>query len=382
MRIGLDLLPLLPDSSGGIEWYARNLVRSLTEIDQVNEYYLFTNIANHDSFGPDALNVRRILCSVRPANRVRRMLFEQMCLPGLASRYRIDVLHSPFYTLPLRGAATSVVTICDMLYRVHPQWVGQPKLTFWRLFIPQAARRCSRIVTISQNSKRDIVRFLRVPPSKVVVTPLAADGEFGWGGAPSQAELHKVRRRYNLEGEYVLCVGGIGAHKNSVTLVRAFDRYCGRPGLSKMSLVITGQDYGARRDIESAIASLDLSHRVKLVGYVPRVELPALYRCASLYVSVSFFEGFGLTPLEAMACGVPVIVSSRAALPEVVGDAGITVEPDDVEALADRMLEVSTDAELRSRLSRDGVARAKEFTWKRTAVRTLEAYKAAVDARK
>jgi glycosyltransferase involved in cell wall biosynthesis len=355
------------------------LVRSLTEINRGDEYYLFTNVANHESFGPDSSNVRRVLCSVGPAGRMARVIFEQLYLPSRVSGCGIDVLHSPFYTWPLRCVQPGVVTICDMLYKVYPQWIGQPKLTFWRIFVPQAARRCRRIVTISENSKRDIVRFLRVPVEKVVVTPLAADGEFTADDGPCNGEVERIRRVYDVDSPYVLSVGGVGAHKNSVALVHAFDRYRRRGGSPRLALVITGQDYGARRDIEAAVASLGLGKRVRLIGYVPRRDLPALYRGASLYVSVSFFEGFGLTPLEAMTCGVPVIVSNRAALPEVVGKAGLTIEPEDVDGLAEMIKQVMTDDELRNRLRIDGINRAKEFTWERTALRTLEAYRAAAD---
>lgn len=380
MRIGLNLLPLAPDRSGGTEWYARSLVRSLRDICQGDQLYLFTNRESHESFGPDSADVRRILCPVAAASRAGRVVFEQVHLPRLTEELSIDVLHSPFYTWPLRCARPGVVTICDMLYKVYPHWVGQPRLTFWRVFVPQAAKRCKRIVTLSENSKRDIVRFLRVAPQKVVVTPLAADSEFSTVRAPSASEVERVRRLYDIEGPYVLSVGGMRPHKNTSALLRAFQRYGRKANATRLTLVVTGRDYGAQNDVEAEIASSGFSDHVRVLGYVPRADLPALYRGALFYVSVSFFEGFGLTALEAMSCGTPVIVSKRGSLPEVVGDAGITVEPDDVDGLTGAIARVTSDGELRSRLSGEGVVRAKEFSWRRTAQETLEAYRAAVGA--
>jgi glycosyltransferase involved in cell wall biosynthesis len=376
MRIGLNLLPLVPDRSGGIEWYVRSLVETLPAVDESNEYYLFTSAANHESFAPDTSRVRRVLCPAASVSRAGRLIVEQLSLPRQVVRWGIDVLHSPFYTWPLRCRVPGVVTICDMLYEVHPQWIGQPKLAFWRMFVPQAAKRCRRIITLSENSKRDIVRFLRVPVEKVVVTPLAADVEFTAHGS-GYDESTDVCHRYGIRSPYVLSVGGAGANKNTVTLVRAFSRYCRQANVPRLSLAITGQDFGARREIAAAVSSLGLEDSVRLTGHVPRRDLPALYRAASVYVSVSWFEGFGLTPLEAMACGVPVIVANRTSLPEVVGGAGLIVEPEDVAGLTECITRVVIDHELRRRLSVEGLSRAKEFTWKRTALQTLAAYCAA-----
>jgi glycosyltransferase involved in cell wall biosynthesis len=378
MRIGVNLLPLGPDRSGGIEWYARSLVRSLRGMCQGDELYLFTNRESHESFGPDSPGVQRVLCPVEEASRGRRILYEQVQLPRLADELSIDVLHSPFYTWPLRCSRPGVVTICDMLYKVHPHWVGQPRLTFWRMFVPRAADRCRRIVTLSENSKDDIVRFLRVSPEKVVVTPLAADAEFE--RMPTVAEVERVKRLHGIEGPYVLTVGGMRPHKNTLTLLQAFRRYSRSTDATKLTLVVTGRDYGAKSEVEAAIALSDCGDRVRVLGYVARADLPALYRGALMYVSMSFFEGFGLTALEAMSCGTPVIVSKGGALPEVVGGAGIVLEPTDVDGLAEAIALLARDDQLRGKLSEEGTARAKEFSWTRTARGTLEAYRAAVCA--
>lgn len=377
MRIGLNLLPLMPTRSGGIEWYARGLVQSLIDHNGGDQLYLFTNPENHDSFGPDRSNVRRVLCRMARGRPTRRVIYEQVYLPHVVAKLPIEVFHSPFYTWPLRCTRPGVVTICDMLYRTYPRWVGRPRLVFWRVFVPLAAKRCRRILTISENSRRDIVRFLRVPLEKVIVTPLAADPMFATETTRCDSTAYDGHRPYENDSPYILSVGGIGPHKNTVALVRAFHKYCQRPRARKLTLVLAGSDYGSRREVEDAIASLGLSNRVKLVGYVPRRDLPALYRGALLYVSVSLFEGFGLTPLEAMTCGVPVIVSNRAALPEVVGDAGITVEPDDVDGVAEAIWRVTSDEHLQRRLSRGGILRTRSFSWAQTAQRTLEAYRAA-----
>jgi glycosyltransferase involved in cell wall biosynthesis len=376
MRIGLNLLPLAPNVTGGAEWYVRNLIHSLAELDERNDFVLFTNRNNHETFGPDSALIRRFRCEVYSSRQAGRVLFEQIYLPRLAKRLSLDVLHSPFYTSPIYCNRPTVVTIADMLYKVHPQWVGQARLTFRRVFVPLSARHCKRILTFSENSKRDIVRFLHVSPGKVVVTPLAADAEFSMDPASPGTDVERITRSHGIESPYILNVGGLGLHKNTPTLVEAFHEYAQRYQEPRLQLVLAGRDYGARRSVEAQVQRLGLQQQVIFLDYVPRQDLPVLYRGASLYVSVSFFEGFGLTPLEAMSCGTPVITSTAGSLPEVVRGAGLMVEPDDVKGLADAIARVAQDPRLRSKLSQQGTARAKEFSWRHTAERTLDAYRA------
>ncbi len=377
MRIGINLLGLLPNVSGGIEFYVRNLLLALTEIDTFNQYYFFTNLENHDTFDLQRANVQRVKVNTRTRPQIVRIAWEQFYLPLQATRLRLDVLHSPSYTWPVFSRVPGVVTICDMLYKVYPEFIGQPKLMFWRLFVPWSANRCRKVLTISESSKQDIVRYLHIAPEKVVVTPLALDKQLDSPRQPTEQEIAQACVKHGVRRPYILNVGGVGRHKNSISLVGALDALHRRPATKTLALVITGNDYGAKKEIESAVAALDLGEFVCLPGYVAKDDLPALYAGALAYASPSYFEGFGLTLLEAMAYGTPVVTSDRASLPEVSGDAAFIVNPDDLNQLADALYQLASNSQCREEMIWRGFRRVEAFSWERTARLTLEAYQGA-----
>jgi len=374
VRIGINLLAFEPGRSGGAELYARNLVAALARIDRVNEYVLFTNLDNDEAYRSVAPSfcVERIGIRSRP--QFRRVLTEQLLLPVLAKRHRLAILHSPSYTWPLAALVPGVVTIPDMLYRSQPHFVEQPKLTFWRIFVPMSAWRCKKVLTISDHARRDIARYLKVPISKIVVTPLAPIPMGAGAAAPGSEEATKILAQYRIAPPYVLTVAGLGKHKNTISLVRALDLLQRRNSLKQLSLVVTGNDYGARDAIWTEIERLGLTHAVVLPGYVPARDLPTLYACAAAYASVSRFEGFGMTVLEAMACGAPVVISNCASLPEVAGDAAVVVDPDDTDALAGALFTLIADPERRRDYVERGRNRVAQFSWDATARLTLDAY--------
>ncbi len=375
MRIGINLLPFAPGLSGGIGLYACELVDTLCEIDSENEYFLFTNSQNCEKFQPGRSNVQSLRLPVRARPQLWRILWEQLTLPVLSRRLRLDVLHSPGYVSPIFATGPTVVTICDMLYRAHPEFVGRAKLAYWRLFVPLSAKRARRVLTISEYSKRDIVQYLDIPPEKVVVTPLAVHERRRYSGTDD--DVKRVCAKYGVKDPFILSVGAVGPHKNPLMLVRALGRLHQGAMSTDLSLVIVGNDYGARIEIEREAESLGIANRVQLLGFVHDEDLSALYRAAAVYVTVSRFEGFGLTVLEAMACETPVVASDRCSLPEVVGDAGVIVALGDVDGLASAIKRVVSDRDFREDLVNRSRTHLQRFSWKRTAEVTLEAYRAA-----
>ena len=378
MKIGINLLALLPNMSGGIEFYVRNLFASLSKLDSENHYYLFTNSDNDRTFEIDQTNFQRVRVDIRARPQIRRIAWEQIYLPIVANRLSLDVIHSPSYTWPIFSGVPGVVTICDMLYKVFPESIGEPKLTFWRLLVPWSAHRCKKVLTISEYSKGDIVKYLRIPPHKVTVTPLALDRQLSETSRQlTEQQIAKVCAKHRIRRPYFLSVGSIGRHKNAVSLVRGLEVLHRRPLTRGLTLALTGSDYGAKKEIESIAASLRLTEFVCLPGYVAREDLPALYAGALAYASSSYFEGFGLTLLEAMSYMTPVVASDRASLPEVAGDAAIFVEPDNANQLADAIYLLASDSEYRSKMIERGSIRVKEFSWEQTARLTLGAYQEA-----
>jgi len=381
MRIGINLLALNPKISGGMEFYLRNLLDSLFEIDRSNQFILFTNRDNHQTFAFTWPNVQIVLCRIGARPQWKRIAWEQLILPSFAKKYRLDLLHSPTYTWPVRSNIPGVVSILDMLYRVYPESIPKAKVTFWRVFVPWSARRCRKILTISESSKRDIVRYLEVPPEKVTVTPLALDRRLDIRKQPSVDEIEGVCSKYAIRRPYILNVGGVGKHKNPIALIKAMAILRGRTATKDMTLAITGNDYGSAREIGSCASSSALEQAVRLTGYVASEDLPALYAGAFAYVTPSWFEGFGLTVLEAMAFGTPVVVSDRASLPEVAGDAALAIDPDRPDQIADAVYRIATEQELRQELVHRGRRRGEDFSWEQTARITLNAYREAADAK-
>jgi glycosyltransferase involved in cell wall biosynthesis len=378
MRIGINLLAFLPGVSGGIEFYVRNLILALARIDAANEYYLFANRDNCDVYSVDQRNFHQVRIDVGARPQVKRILWEQLRLPPILRQLRLDVFHSPSYTFPVFATVPGVLTICDMLYRVYPESIGQPKLAFWRIFVPWSARYCRKVLTISEYSKRDIIRFLRLPVDKIVVTPLALDQVLAQTETLDDKQTIETLTRYGIRSPFILGVGGLGLHKNAVTLIRALAEIRERPAASDLTMVITVNDYGARAEVETAAQALGLTDAVVLPGYVSRNDLPVLYREAVAYASASYFEGFGLTLLEAMAYGTPVVTSDRCSLPEVAGDAAIVVAPDDVSGFADGFYRLLTNASCKVEMSERGRRRVQDFSWDRTAELTLQAYNDAI----
>jgi glycosyltransferase involved in cell wall biosynthesis len=374
LRVGINLLAFLPGVSGGIELYIRNLLAALERVDEVNDYYLLTNRDNHEIFRTEQRNFHLIRMNVSAHPRSKRVFWEQSGVPLLAHRLRLDVLHSPSYTFPVLTTVPGVVTICDMLYKAYPETIDKTKLAFWRVFVPLSARRCRKVLTISESSRRDIVKLLHVSPEKVIATPLALDRRLAEMPQPSMPEVAQVRQKYGIQAPYILNVGGVGKHKNALSSVRALAELRGRPATPSLSLVITGNDYGARNEIEAEAARLKIQEAILLPGYVAREDLPALYKGAVAYVSTSLFEGFGLTLLEAMAFGAPVVVSNRSSLPEVAGDAASIVDPENIQEIAEAIYAVASDPDERGKIVLRGYRRLGDFSWERLAQATLGAY--------
>lgn len=378
MRVGINLLALVPSLNGGVEVYARNLLQGLKEDHSDNEYYLFTNRASEDRFEIRDPRFHTISVGVRGDRRPPRVLWEQAYLPFAARKIKLDVLHSPSYTWPVLSDVPGVVTIHDMLYAAYPMYVAQPKLAFWRILVPWSAGKCRRIITVSENSKRDILRYLRVPTEKVVVTPEALDRRF----QNVMADSHRIRSlkaKYGLERPYILNVGGCAAHKNAAVLIRALARVRSMAETEHLSLVIAGRDNGAREYLRSLAESLGLRSAVIFTGYVSEEDLPDLYCGATLYASPSYFEGFGLTILEAMASGTPVMVSDRGSLPEVVGEAALVVDPDRQEDIVAGLRRLACDSELRDELVQKARKRLACYSWRQATRLTLKAYQETAD---
>jgi glycosyltransferase involved in cell wall biosynthesis len=356
---------------GGNESYATNLIEALAEIDADNSYTLYVTrreaVERFSNRWPN-FDVRATLPHT-PLIRIPLILSAEL------RRNPVDVLHVQFTAPPL-SPCPAVVSIHDLSFEHLPQtfkWRSRKQL---RITVRRSAREASQVIALSEHARKDIVDTYRLPPEKVTAIPLAAAAHFR--PIRNEEELQRVRQTYGIEGEYILSVGAIQPRKNLSRLVAAYSRLrrATREG-NLPKLVLVGKCAWLYQETLRTIKELQVSDSVILTGYVPEIDLTVLYSGALCFVYPSYFEGFGLPPLEAMKCGAPVIVGNRTSLPEVVGDAGILVDPFNADAIAEAMDRVISDSNLRADLSAKGLARAKLFDWRETARQTLAVYRKA-----
>jgi glycosyltransferase involved in cell wall biosynthesis len=286
-----------------------------------------------------------------------------VALPLTLARQRIDVVHLQYMAPPV-CPSRAVVSVHDIAFERYPQFFPPADVAYLRRWVPFTAHHVSAVLTLSEFSKQHIVRRYRVPPEKVVVAPCAADPMFH--PLHDAVRLAAVRARYGTGESFILCVGNLQPRKNLKTLIDAYVRLR-RTNATQHRLVLVGKKAWLYDDIFAAARASGYSDELIFTGYVPDEDLVALYNAADLFVYPSIFEGFGLPPLEAMACGTPVVTSNTSALPETVGDAALTVDPLDVEGLARAIARVLGNANLRAQLSARGMQRAATFSWETTA---------------
>jgi glycosyltransferase involved in cell wall biosynthesis len=281
-----------------------------------------------------------------------------------------DIVHNPApFPLLTKPGKHYVSTIHDLIPVIFPEWDLLPRVISSRLFYPKLIRDSDRIIADSKNTKKDIVNYYHVDEQKISVVPLGASKEYKQLDYPV---VESVKTKYHLNFPFVLFVGTLEPRKNIPTLLKAFS-IC-KKKISGLKLVIVGQKGWKYTEIFSTLADFHLANEVIFLYYIPHEDLPALYNAAELFVYPSFYEGFGLPPLEAMQCGVPVITSNTSSLPEIVGERGNMVNPNDVCGLADMMSLLLSDDNLRKENIRYGLSRAKMFSWEKCAQKTQEVY--------
>ncbi|MBN1956498.1 MAG: glycosyltransferase family 4 protein [Anaerolineae bacterium] len=292
-----------------------------------------------------------------------------------AHRCNLDIVHdptgiSPFLLhSPSRGWA-AVGTVHDLVSYVYPETHTFLTNFMHRVWLPYALKQATKVITVSQHSRDDISRYLGIERTKIAIVPCGVSPRFT--PFPEANEAHKLATCYNVHQPYILYVGAITARKNVVGLLRAFAML--KEQFPNLSLVIAGAPAWKSKSAYQALDELQLYSRVELAGYVADADLPALYRQAAVFVFPSFYEGFGRPPLEAMACGTPVVVSNTSSLPEVVGDAALLIDPRDVEGLAGAIKTVLANPDLQQDLVQKGKERASLFTWERAGKDIIAVY--------
>ena len=372
MRIGIDYTAAVRQGAG-IGRYTRELVRALAKLDQSHDYVLFAAAGGQrpeDASWPPNFQIR----SVPLSDRALAILWHRLQLPLWVELVTgpVDIFHSPDFVLPpVRGAKT-LVTVHDLSFIRYPQCADANLRAYLNKVVPRSVHRADLVLADSQSTKDDLVELLGVEARRIEVVYPGVEERFR--PIEDQALLEKVRERYDLPPRFILGLGTLQPRKNFSRLIEAYSLLVARH--PSLRLVIAGGKGWLYEEIFATVEQLGLEDKVIFPGFVADEHLPALYNLADLFVFPSLYEGFGLPPLEALACGAPVITSDASSLPEVVGEAGLMVEATDAEALAEAMNRVLEDNTLRERIIAKGMKQAKKFTWEKAAAKLLSLYEA------
>src|SRR5450432_411178 len=358
-RIGVNALYLIPGCVGGTEIYLRALLQALSEIDSINRYFIFTNRETGSDLVPAAPNFTHVPQPVRAVGRPARLLWEQTALPLAALRLQLDVLLNPGFTAPLWSPCPQVTVFHDLQHKRHPEYFRWFDLPFWEFFLFWSAQVSQCVLADSEATARDLRAWYRLPERKLRVVPLGVDAAF----------FDLAARRH--PEPFLLAVSTLHPHKNLDGLLRAFAEF--RPAHSEFRLVVCGIHGFFSAQLHSLRDSLGLAGAVDFPGWIPRAELLELYARAWAFIYPSFFEGFGLPVLEALAAGVPTACSEIEPLSGIASGAALKFNPADPHALAQAMHRITTGEPLRKRLAAEGPERAAQFSWRATAEGTLAA---------
>jgi glycosyltransferase involved in cell wall biosynthesis len=364
MRLGIDAR-LVYYHQAGISRYCLQLMRALADIDKEDQFVIFQSRRDGRQL-VDQANFQ-----ARPLWTPSHHPLEQYLL-SLELRFTpVDVLHSPDFIPPLRRRCRSIITIHDLAFLLYPQYLTKSSARYYGQ-IDQAVRHTDHIIAVSESTRGDIVRLLGVPEQMITVIHEAPRRFFHL--LPDVDLKPRLHKRFNLERDFVLFVGTVEPRKNLPTLLSAFQQVLDHYH-PEVDLVLAGAPGWLTDELYALVGRLKLEGRVHFLGRVSDEELVWLYNAAQVFVFPSFYEGFGLPPLEAMACGTPTIVSNVSSLPEVVGDAGLVIDPTDANDLTVAIWRLLSDQALRDEMIDKGFRRAALFSWERAARETLELYR-------
>lgn len=376
MRVGVNATAIRVGISGGLEGYSLNLCAALALRREIALTVFGSPVfceRLRELVDNDSVDIAEVASA--GAGRLQRVIWEQGRLAHEARLRSLDVLHSLTYVSTLRSSEiSSVVTIPDLLVYRLPDCVPTLKRIYWRMTIPRSVKTADALISISDFTRREICRVFPRAADKVVVTPLGLDHRLVDRGLDYDA-----RESSSADSRFLLCVGGLGLHKNTETVLRGLALHRDQWGPDGTpSLVIVGRDYGAGRALRTLTMELGLDKRVEFAGRVSYQDLCRLYRTAMGLLAISRYEGFGLPVLEAMSYGLPVVVGTGGAPAEVAGEAGWIIDESSPQAVARAVDVICRDGAAVAARVDAGLARARSFTWDRTAVATITAYRAAL----
>jgi len=371
MRIGIDVRTMTSNMTG-IGKFLNGILGSLLEIDKSNQYIFYYCDGSIEGKFKNNDNIK--LRKIKPIFKknlkysLSKVLWEQVQFPFIANHDHLDILFSPYFDFPLIYNKKSIVTIHDISILLFPEnHSARFRIYFYNL-LKCMAKKATKIITVSNNSKKDICNYLNVPEKKIEVIYGAVNKYFY---SKSDNEYNQnIQKKYGIKNKLILYSGGMAVRKNLEVLIEAFARLQDNIE-EKYDLVLTGKKNIVTNQLSNLARELGVKENVIFTGYISEKELSSLYCSAELMVYPSLYEGFGLPITEAMICGTPIVCSNISSLPEIVGDAAILVDAQDCIQLSNAIIEVLSNKILKSELSKKGIARVKKFSWKKSAKKLL-----------
>lgn len=372
LRIGVNALYLIPGGVGGTEIYLRNLLEALAAIDRRNQYFVYVNRETGVDLCPRAANFAPVETGVRAKFRPGRLIWEQTALAWSTFRQDLDILFSPGFTSPRWLHGQSVTVIHDLQHRRHPENFGRLELRAWEASVRQSVKRSKLLVAVSESTRADLEEIYETPKERVRVIPHGVEPDF-FGLKENEAYDEAPLAELGLKPRgYLLAVSTVHPHKNWERLLGAYKLL--RNEGTEHDLAICGLPGKAWKSVQDKVAEMGLSEHVKLLGWQPRRTLLTLFKYGEALVFPSTFEGFGMPVIEAQACRLPVACSDIPPLREIAAGAAELFDPTKEDEIAAAVARVLRDPALRGRNVQAGLRRAKNYTWRRAAERTLATF--------
>ncbi|MDD3706175.1 MAG: glycosyltransferase family 1 protein [Clostridiaceae bacterium] len=368
MNLGIDGRVITWHIGSGLATYTNNLLENLIKLKQLKNIFLFYPYTN----GTDFFEINDIPQNLLIGER-RLDFWRNVYELNWNINYPIDIFHNTVngIGLPQYPKGVKVITLHDLIPYIMPETVDRPHLDYTLKYTSYILENISHVITVSYHSKSDIQRYFGIDDNKITVTHLAADPIF----KPLDRDNAKkvIFNKYGVDKKYILYLGGFSKRKNIARLIRAFKKVV----IEKeeiINLLILGEHSRSFKSLWQLTEELELCDYVKFLNFVPTADLPYFYNGAELFAYPSLYEGFGLPPLEAMQCGIPVITSDVSSIPEIVGDAALLTDPYSIDSISDSMLKLLTDGDEWHKYSLMGIEKAKEYSWLKTASETLGVY--------
>ncbi|MFA6272450.1 MAG: glycosyltransferase family 1 protein [Patescibacteria group bacterium] len=379
MKIGIDCRNIL-NSNGevaGVGHYTYFLVKNILKTDKHNEYYLYFDYKMAGK--TKEFEQKNVRIKFFPFSQYKRYLpftYSHMLISAVLMKSKLDVFHAPAYACPLTYPGKIVLTVHDLAIYRHPSWFPSGQSFSTKILVPKSIKKASRIISVSQATKRDIIQLFKISPNKISVVHEGVVPQKGPGKTKSFSKA-EIQKKYKITDKYLFFVGTIEPRKNLIALIKAYNALMLKDykKFKDYDLVIAGLKGWKYEEIFRTIKDQKFNYKIRFLNYVSQEHKVALMKNATCFVFPTLYEGFGLPIAEAMSMGVPVITSKVSSMPEVAGDAAVLVDPNKVTDIQNAIAKVLGSKRQRDKMSKAGLIQAKKFTWTKVAKETIDVYK-------